>query len=302
MDRVLVIRKPPGLTSHDVVERIRRSSRERRVGHAGTLDPSATGLLLVLVGRATRLAQFLADAEKEYRGHMLLGRITDTQDLTGRVLEERPCDGVTRERVERAFEGFTGHIQQVPPMVSALKHQGTPLYALARKGITVERAPRSVLVRRLGLLAFDPPDVEFEVVCSKGTYVRTLAADVGEVLGCGACLGELERRRIGRFTMDAALALGDVEALGRDVAVFGCSMFDALADLPSLTVDGNEAALLATGGSIRVSPERVQAAPGGHVRVTRNGAELLAVGRVDAAPHGGPGDAAIHPIRVFEEV
>lgn len=302
MDRVLVVDKPRGLTSHDVVERIRRSSRVPKVGHAGTLDPTATGVLLILIGKATRLAQFLAEAPKEYRGHMLLGRTTDSQDLAGRVLAEQAYDDVTQEDVERAFERFTGEIDQIPPMVSAIKHRGVPLYALARKGIVVDREPRRVLVERLALLGFAPPDVEFEVVCSKGTYVRTLAADVGEALGCGACLGALERRRVGPFPIEHAISLRDVEALGRNVDTAGCSMLEALPGFPSLKVDLSEASLLASGSAITVSPERVGPAAGEYVRVTPDGVRLLAIGRPSPAPGGAGEGLVVQPVRVFEPV
>lgn len=300
MDRVLVVDKPRGLTSHDVVERIRRSSRVPKVGHAGTLDPTATGVLLVLIGKATRLAQFLAEAPKEYRGHMVLGRTTDSQDLAGRVLTEQAYGDVTQEDVERAFQRFTGEIDQIPPMVSAIKHCGAPLYALARKGIVVDREPRRVLVERLALLGFAPPDVEFEVVCSKGTYVRTLAADVGEALGCGACLGALERRRVGPFAIEQAISLRDVESLGRNVDAVGCSMLDALPGFPSLTVDSSEACLLKSGSAITVSPERVGAAAGEYLRVTPDGVRLLAIGRHSRAPGGAGVGLVVQPVRVFE--
>jgi len=300
VDRVLVVDKPRGLTSHDVVERIRRSSRVPKVGHAGTLDPTATGVLLVLIGKATRLAQFLTEAQKEYRGHMVLGRTTDSQDLAGHVLTEQACDGVTREDVERAFDRFTGESDQVPPMVSAIKHKGAPLYALARKGIEVKREPRRIVVERLTLLSFAPPDIEFEIVCSKGTYVRTIAADVGEALGCGACLGALERRRSGPFSIENAIALRDAEALGRDVGSVGCSMFEALPGFPVLRIESSEAFLLASGSAITVAEGRVEAA-GKHLRVTTDGVTLLAIGRALQAADG-PGPVTVQPVRVFEPV
>jgi tRNA pseudouridine55 synthase len=299
VNRVLIVDKPLGLTSHDVVERIRRSSREKRVGHAGTLDPTATGVLLILVGKATRLAQFLAEAPKEYRGHMVLGRTTDTQDLAGRVLAERPFDAVAREDVERAFSAFTGEIEQVPPMVSALKHDGTPLYVLARKGIVVERAPRTVRVERLGLLAFDPPEVEFEVLCSKGTYVRTLASDIGDSLRCGACLGGLERRRVGPFSIADAQPLAAIEALGRGLDAAGVSMFEALPDFPHLSVADSEAEALASGTPVSVGADRIGRGLGPHVRVTRDGVRLLAIASRRGADEGGA--VQIQPLRVFEE-
>ncbi len=296
MGRVLVVDKPSGMTSHDVVERIRRSSRVRKVGHTGTLDPGATGVLVVLVGKATRLAHFFVDDVKEYRGHMILGVTTDTQDADGKVLETRDPGGVTRSAVERALAGFVGTIKQVPPMVSAIKHEGTPLYVLARKGIVIERQARTINIERLDLLGFEPPAVEFGVVCSSGTYVRTLAADVGEVLGCGAHLGQLNRTRVGPFDIGQALPLGQVERAGRDVESLGVSMLDALPDFPILRIDEDEEETISTGGSVEVDAERLPGpGEGEFVRITSDGVELAAVGRREA----GEGNVVVKPVRVF---
>ncbi|MCX7887418.1 MAG: tRNA pseudouridine(55) synthase TruB, partial [Verrucomicrobiae bacterium] len=184
-DGVLLVDKPVGLTSHDVVDRVRRHFGFRKVGHCGTLDPGATGLLVLVLERATKLQEkFLAD-DKTYEGTLRLGITTDTQDADGKVLSERPVPPLTAAEVEAVFARFMGDVRQVPPMVSAKKVHGTPLYKLARKGKTVDREPRTVHVYELRLLRFDPPCVDFRLVCTKGTYVRTLCHDIGEALGCG---------------------------------------------------------------------------------------------------------------------
>lgn len=206
MDGILNINKPRGITSHDVVDRVRRLARQRRVGHAGTLDPLATGVLLICLGSATRLAEFLMNSPKHYRAHIRLGITTDTLDAEGTVVSRRPVE-VGREEVERALEHFRGPILQVPPMFSALKRDGRPLYRLARRGETVERPPRPVEIYRLELVEWSPPDLVLEVLCSPGTYIRSLAHDLGETLGCGAYLAGLTRLASGDFRLEDAVEL-----------------------------------------------------------------------------------------------
>lgn len=214
-DGVLLVDKPLRLTSHDVVDRIRRHFRFRKVGHCGTLDPGATGLLVLVLERATKLqAQFMAD-DKTYEGTLRLGITTDSQDADGRVLAEKPVPPLTAADLEAVFARFTGDVQQVPPMVSAKKVQGTPLYKLARKGKTVEREPRTVHIYDFQLLKFDPPCAEFRLTCSKGTYVRTLCHDVGEALGCGGHLAGLRRIRSGQFDVQDASPLAELLQLDR---------------------------------------------------------------------------------------
>jgi len=212
VDGILNINKPYGITSHDVVDRVRRLSGQRQVGHAGTLDPLATGVLLVCLGIATRLAEFLMDSPKLYRAHLRLGVTTDTYDAEGTVVAERPVE-VGREDVERALDRFRGPILQVPPMFSALKKGGRPLYRLARRGEIVERAPRPVEIYRLDLVEWSPPDLTLEVLCSPGTYIRSLAHDLGEALGCGAYLVGLVRLASGEFRLEDAV---DLETLNRE--------------------------------------------------------------------------------------
>ena len=213
-DGLVVVDKPPGWTSHDVVAKLRKIYGQRRVGHAGTLDPDATGVLLVGLGRATRCLRFLQDEGKSYRGVVGFGVATDTLDAAGAVLEQAPMP-VTREDVESAMRRFVGVIEQVPPMVSAVKVGGRRLHELARRGEHVERAARTVRVDRFDLEAFDPgpfPRATVLVDCGSGTYVRVLAADLGAALDGGAHLVSLRRLRVGAFTLDDAHPLDAIEA------------------------------------------------------------------------------------------
>jgi tRNA pseudouridine55 synthase len=207
----LVVNKPPGVTSHDVVDRVRKRFRYRRVGHAGTLDPTAEGVLVLGLGRkATRNLGNLMVDEKEYRAVMVLGVRTDSQDAAGTVVERGDWHAITEADVGRALERFRGVQLQVPPMHSALKYGGKPLYKLAREGKVVPRKARSVHVYEIELLDFMPPEVRLRLRCSKGTYVRTICSDIGDALGCGAYLKSLVRTRSGRFTLDGALPLETV--------------------------------------------------------------------------------------------
>ena len=211
MDGILNINKPAGKTSFDIVAQVKRLSGEKRVGHAGTLDPIATGVLPVCLGRATRIVQYLADATKTYRAEIELGVTTDTYDVSGRVTHRSDPLGISREQVAAALASFCGSIQQTPPMYSAVKHQGKPLYELARAGIEVERKSRLVKIFRIELLEWQPPLVTVELECGKGTYIRSLAHDLGQVLGCGANLKNLIRLRCGVFDIKDALSLPQLE-------------------------------------------------------------------------------------------
>ncbi len=207
---VLLLLKPSGMTAHDVVEFVRKRLRMKRVGHTGTLDPLASGLMILCLGRATRLAEFLSGLDKVYRFEMVLGVTTRTQDAEGEILEVRSTEGVTAKRVEEVLSQFIGEIEQVPPMLSAIHYQGKRLYELARKGIEVERPPRKVQIHRLTLLEWWDKPVKralIEVHCSRGTYIRTLASDIGEALGCGAYQHFLVRTQIGPFKSEQALTL-----------------------------------------------------------------------------------------------
>lgn len=209
---IIIIDKPAGWTSMDVCAKLRGMFHEKRVGHAGTLDPMATGVLPVFIGRATRAVEFAADSDKEYIAMLKLGVVTNTQDTTGEVVEERPVD-VTGERLRAALAQFTGEIKQIPPMYSAIKINGKKLYELARKGREVERKPRGVTIHALELLGWPDAGEDFSlrVVCSKGTYVRTLCHDIGQALGCGGCMSSLRRVKAAGFTLEDAVTLEAVQ-------------------------------------------------------------------------------------------
>jgi len=211
---VLLLLKPSGMTAHDVVDFVRRKLKMKRVGHTGTLDPLASGLMVLCLGRATRLAEFLSDLDKVYRFEMVLGVTTKTQDAEGEIVETRPTEGITARQLEKVLERFVGEIEQVPPMLSAIHYQGKRLYELARKGIEVERKPRKVHIYRLTLLEWWDEPVKralIEVHCSRGTYIRTLASDIGEALGCGAYQHFLVRTQVGPFKSEEALTLEEFE-------------------------------------------------------------------------------------------
>ena len=197
---ILIVDKPDGWTSQDVAAKLRGVFHEKRVGHGGTLDPMATGVLPIFIGRATRGVEFFESAEKEYIAGLRLGTVTNTQDTTGEILEEKPV-AVTREDVEAALRRFTGELDQLPPMYSAIKINGQKLYELARKGKEVARTPRRITILELELLGGEDSDYTIRVRCSKGTYVRTLCHDIGRALGCGACMSSLRRTKAGMVTL-----------------------------------------------------------------------------------------------------
>ncbi len=207
---VVNIRKEKGMTSFGVVSRLRKIFDQRKIGHTGTLDPDAEGVLPVCLGRATHLVEPLSRGTKGYEAVLLLGRVTDTQDAGGKILRESPVT-VTPEEVREAVLSFTGKQKQLPPMYSAIKQNGKKLVDLARKGIEVERSERDVEFHEIGILGIDLPRVTFRVTCSHGTYIRTLCHDIGEKLGCGACMESLLRTRVGEFEIGDALTLGELE-------------------------------------------------------------------------------------------
>ena len=215
-DGVLLVDKPSGPTSHDLVAAIRRTFRIEKVGHGGTLDPNATGLLIILLGRGTRLSASIMGGDKTYEGVKRLGRTTNSQDIDGETLEEKPVDGIAAEQIQAQMDARLGDSFQTPPMVSAVKVNGVPLYKLARKGQEVEREPRFIHLYRFRLLRYEAPLANFEVLCSKGTYVRTLCHDIGRALGCGACLEALRRTASGSFSLADAIAFDDLLKLPKD--------------------------------------------------------------------------------------
>jgi tRNA pseudouridine55 synthase len=209
MDGIFNLNKPLGMTSHDVVARVRRLTHQRRVGHAGTLDPAASGVLPICLGQATRVVEYLSESGKRYRATVVLGAVTDTYDAEGDVIRSAPVD-VTREEAQAALVAFLGPQMQLPPLYSAIKRGGQPLYKLARAGVEVQLQPRPIEIYTLDLINWQPPALTVDVECSKGTYIRSLAYDLGEQLGCGAHLGGLVRLRSGPFALEESLTLEEL--------------------------------------------------------------------------------------------
>ncbi|MDY3993409.1 MAG: tRNA pseudouridine(55) synthase TruB [Evtepia sp.] len=268
---ILVIDKPAGWTSHDVVAKLRGILHVKRIGHAGTLDPMATGVLPVFVGRATRAVEFAAEREKEYIAGLRLGVVTDTQDCTGTTLETHPVE-VTRDQVEAILDRFRGDLQQIPPMYSAVKKNGRKLYELARRGVEVERQPRPVTIHQLELLdQVSPTDYTLRVLCSKGTYVRTLCHDMGQALGCGGTLFSLRRTRSAGFTLEDAVTLEDVAAAA-DPAALLLPVDAYFSDYPVLQLQtGAEEKRIRNGNSLTLD------GPDGTYRVYSRQGEFLAL-------------------------
>ena len=236
---VIIIDKPPGITSHTAVKRAKKILKVRKAGHAGTLDPFATGVLIICINEGTKLVPFLMEEEKEYEAALRLGVETDTQDLTGSIIREDKAVTITTTDIESVFRKFQGKITQIPPMYSALKHNGVPLYRLARQGKEVERLGRDIEIRELMISAIELPRVFFRVVCSKGTYVRTLASDIGKGLGCGASLETLKRVRSGDFLIKHALDLDDLakKTLEEIQTEWLISLPKALPSIPAVAID-----------------------------------------------------------------
>lgn len=274
---LLVIDKPQGVTSHDVVAAVRGALHMKRVGHAGTLDPMATGVLPVFIGRATRAAEFLESAEKEYVAGLRLGVVTDTQDTSGTVLETNSVC-VTRAQLEAALRQFLGPIEQIPPMYSAIKINGQKLYELARRGQEVARRPRSITIHALELLEGEGADWTVRVRCSKGTYVRTLCHDLGRALGCGGCMSSLRRTRAGSFTLAQAVTMQQVLdfAAGQDPQQLLMPVDAVFAAHPPLIVTLGQAAKLKNGAQVK----DWQFQPGTY-RVYAEDGEFLLLGRVE---------------------
>ena len=282
IDGFLCIDKPVGITSHDVVSRVRRILGTRKVGHTGTLDPFATGVLPVAVNDGTKAIPFLDEGVKCYEAVMQLGVVTDTLDMTGTVLREADYLAVTQERIEAALNQFIGQLNQIPPMYSAIKCDGQPLYKLARQGQVIERKPREITILSLELLSFVPPFVGFKVTCSRGTYVRALAEDIGTRLGCGAALKELRRLASGPFTISTAVSLEQLDEDARTGAlgILTVTPFSALDHLPEIILSEAGVDYVRHGRSPGWH-DVVSAPPMVHeekqfVRLTRNG-DLVAV-------------------------
>lgn len=252
---IVNIYKEKGYTSHDVVAVLRKVVGQKKIGHTGTLDPDATGVLPVCLGRATKVCELLTDHDKTYETLLLLGKTTDTQDISGEVLEERDPGNLTEEEVRSCIESFIGEYDQIPPMYSALKVNGKKLYELAREGKTVERKSRKVQIHGIRILEMNLPHVRMEVDCSKGTYIRTLCHDIGEKLQVGGCMEELERTKVGRFLKEDAVTLDEVRQKMEQGE--GAELFTPLdqifAELPAVTVTDAKAWMSYNGNDL---PER----------------------------------------------
>jgi tRNA pseudouridine55 synthase len=288
MDGVLAVNKEAGWTSHDVVAKARGLFGGAKVGHAGTLDPAATGLLPLLIGKATRIAEYLVEWDKEYCAQLRLGETTDTLDATGTVLSSQSTAHLSADTIREAVARFQGTIQQVPPMYSAVKIDGVPLYRSAREGKTIARDARTVLIHEIAVLDVAGQDVTMRVVCSKGTYIRTLCADIGDALGVGGHLRTLQRTRVGPLTLDRALTIDGIvghHSLGH-LSGHVWSLDQVLQELPMLTVDEKAAdrvrhgAPVAWSNVVRGMDGRGVHKVGTAVRIHDPSGRLLAVGRL----------------------
>lgn len=272
---VLPVDKPEGPTSHDVVAAARRGLRLRRVGHTGTLDPFASGLLLLCLGPATRLSEYLTGLSKEYQATLRLGAATDTDDLTGAIVRESPgWREVSRAQVEEAARQQVGAIRQRPPAYSAKRVAGERMYEAARRGEEITREPVEVVVHRLEITRFEPPEVDFEVACGSGTYIRAIARDIGEALGVGAHLTRLRRTAVGRFSVERAVTLEELADAERTAAAL-LTPAEALEHLPSVTVEGAELEAIRHGRSLPAEPSAPDAEP---VALLSTARELVAIG------------------------
>ena len=290
MNGIIIIDKPQEWTSNDVVSRLRRVFNTRRIGHGGTLDPMATGVLPVFVGRATRGVEFFEHAEKTYETVLRFGITTDTEDTTGKILTEQEVH-LTREDVEAVLPRFRGDILQIPPMYSALKVNGQKLYDLARKGREVERQPRPITIHELTLLDFSGNEAKLRVRCSKGTYIRTLCKDIGEAVGCGGCMAELRRVQAGEYTLEGSVPLHDllkISEAGEDVEHLLRPVDSMFATTPKLTLNQKQARLVRNGNGF------VSNAQPGKYRVYSPEGEFLALCKCE--------DGAISTIKSFFEV
>lgn len=280
---ILLLDKPAGITSNAALQAVKKLYRARKAGHTGSLDPLATGLLPICFGEATKISGFLLDADKDYQVTCKLGERTNTGDAEGELLEQRPVEGITEKSVRRVMEGFIGDIEQIPPMYSALKHKGERLYKLARQGIEVEREPRQVTILDMELLDFSLPQVAFRVHCSKGTYVRTLMEDMGEILGCGAHVAGLRRLGVGPFDDTGMMDMQSLEALAAG-GMAGLAELDklllplesGLAQWPDVRLSGDAAFYLRQGQPVLVP----NAPTDGWVRLYEGETQFLGMGEI----------------------
>ncbi len=289
MNGILLIDKPPLWTSNDVVSKLKGVLKERRIGHSGTLDPLATGLLAVFAGRATRAVSFAESHDKRYTAALRLGLRTDTQDISGNVISNGQTD-VKDEELDRVLSCFVGEIEQTPPMYSAVRVNGKRLYELARKGIEVERKPRKITVYSIERKGRESGDIVLDIKCSKGTYIRTLCSDIGEMLGCGACMSALRRTEAGMFSVENAYTLDEVirEAEIGDVSSLLLPTETIFSEYERITVSASAEAKVRNGNPVSFS------APDGTYRVCSQQGEFLALGKCE--------DGIMKTIKSFFEV
>ena len=307
-DGVLNVRKEAGWTSHDVVARIRGKLRGMKLGHAGTLDPAATGVLPLLVGRGTRIAEYLLEWDKTYLAGLRLGETTDTQDATGILLQRSPVESVTEDRILEVAAEFVGRLQQIPPMYSAIKVGGVPLYKAARAGRDIVRQAREVTVFHLDIIDIRIPDVTLRLVCSKGTYIRTLCADIGDRLGVGGHMSTLVRERVGPLRVEQALTVDEVESQLREgtLAASMLTLDDALVGLPACRVGVGTARRVLHGMSVSPSevlawdgwPDTISEESSRAIRIKDESGRLLAVGTLPVAMDIGMSGLSERPIAV----
>ncbi len=277
---ILLLDKPLGVSSNAALQQVKNIFRARKAGHTGSLDPLASGLLPICFGAATKISAFLLDANKRYQVKVRLGITTTTADAEGEILESRPSDGVTEQDINAVLKAFSGEIQQLPPMYSALKHKGERLYKLARKGIEVERELRTVTIHEIALLSADLPEFELDVKCSKGTYIRTLAEDIGEQLGCGAHVCALRRTEVGPFGITGMVDMAVIESTAEQ----GMDALDqlllptesAIADWPEIQLTADAAFYLQQGQAVLVP----QAPTEGWVRLYADKTRFIGVGQI----------------------
>jgi tRNA pseudouridine55 synthase len=278
MNVIINLDKPKGISSQQAVTQVKRILNLKKAGHAGTLDPIATGILLVCTGEATKVTRFLSDLDKEYTVLMKFGEKTDTYDAEGAIIEKQEVFSFDRKDIEEVLGKFIGTIEQTPPMYSAVKIGGRPLYKLARKGITVDRAKRVVAVHGIEISRFDLPLAEMKISCSKGTYIRSLCNDIGDVLGVGAHIVELRRTRIGGFCIKDSVTLSEIVASVGNSALKTCSISNALSHLSGMRLTLEEFVMARKGLPIRFHKTGIW--PNGFVRLESPAGDLFAIGKV----------------------
>lgn len=310
MDGILVINKPSGMTSHDIIIQLRRILQEKKAGHTGTLDPDATGVLPVCLGKATKIIQYLEDNEKGYEGTMTLGVTTDTMDASGQIIKVSGTVGLKLDDVKRVSANFIGEIDQIPPMVSAIKVNGKRLYEIARQGKTIERTPRKIRIYELKLTRFyeekitniDPSrlfaKVDFQVLCSRGTYIRSLVSDIGDTLGCGAHLSKLVRTRSGCFIIADSIGLEEIQTEPQKALLSLLSIDDALSFMPSIAISDPDRRKFLNGVQIDLSDDLVhnnEIKPDALVRIHDMTETLLGIAKVTQLK------TAFKPIKVLSQ-